>query len=141
MFHPLFGGEIHRRGLQECGFSGVLMGDHDNHPNRYPERDKPPDLNDLERRIGAARNVGKPQGLEHTPSTRSAYGVAFRLSVEMAAGLAIGGGIGWLLDSWLETSPWMLLVFMVLGFCAGLLNVIRAAAAISGSGLESDEED
>jgi len=58
---------------------------------------------------------------------QSAYGFAFRIGVELVVALAIGGGIGWLLDRWLGTLPLFLLVFFVLGAVAGLLNVFRAA--------------
>lgn len=58
---------------------------------------------------------------------QSAYGFALRIGVELVVALAIGGGIGWLLDRWLGTLPLFLLVFFVLGAVAGLLNVFRAA--------------
>jgi len=38
---------------------------------------------------------------------------------------AAGAVIGWLLDRWLGTKPWLILVFFILGFAAGLLNVYR----------------
>ena len=38
--------------------------------------------------------------------------------------------IGWLLDRWLGISPWGLIVFLLLGFAAGVLNVMRAAGVI-----------
>ena len=40
--------------------------------------------------------------------------------------------MGWLLDRWLHTSPWGLMVFLLLGFGAGVLNVMRAAG-LSGA--------
>jgi len=39
----------------------------------------------------------------------------------------VGAGLGWLLDRWLGTTPWGLIVFLLLGFAAGVLNVMRAA--------------
>lgn len=51
----------------------------------------------------------------------------FRLSTELVAGVVIGAIIGWLLDRWLRISPWGLIVFLLLGFAAGVLNVMRAA--------------
>ena len=55
-------------------------------------------------------------------------GLAFRVSVEIVSAVAIGVGIGWLLDGWLQTTPWLMVVFIVLGFAAGILNVYRLAA-------------
>jgi ATP synthase protein I len=40
--------------------------------------------------------------------------------------------VGWLLDRWLHISPWGLIVFLLLGFAAGVLNVMRAAAGLAG---------
>jgi len=57
-----------------------------------------------------------------------ALGLAFRVSVEIVSAVAIGVGIGWLLDGWLDTKPWMMVVFIVLGFAAGILNVYRMAS-------------
>jgi len=54
-------------------------------------------------------------------------GLAFRVSVEVVSALAVGLGIGWLLDQWLDTRPWLMLAFLLLGGCAGMLNVYRVA--------------
>ncbi len=51
----------------------------------------------------------------------------FRLSTELVAGVLVGALIGWALDRWLGISPWGLIVFLLLGFAAGVLNVVRAA--------------
>jgi ATP synthase protein I len=59
--------------------------------------------------------------------SRTAIGFAFRIGVELLAALLVGGGIGWLLDHWLGTTPLFLLIFFFLGAGAGMLNVFRAA--------------
>ena len=56
----------------------------------------------------------------------SAMARGLRLSTELVAGVIVGAGIGWLLDRWLGISPWGFIVFLLLGFTAGLLNVMRA---------------
>lgn len=53
-----------------------------------------------------------------------AYGL--RMSSELVAAILVGGLIGYGLDRWLGTTPWLFLVFFVLGFAAGILNVTRA---------------
>lgn len=50
-----------------------------------------------------------------------------RIAVEMAAAIGIGVAIGVLLDRWLGTAPWLLLLFFVIGFAAAILNVYRTA--------------
>jgi ATP synthase protein I len=61
----------------------------------------------------------------------SAMAQGFRLSSELVAGVLVGGGIGWGLDRLLGISPWGLIVFLLLGFAAGVLNVMRSAGVIA----------
>ena len=60
----------------------------------------------------------------------SAFARGFRLSTELVAGVLVGAALGWLLDRWLGISPWGLIVFLLLGFAAGILNVMRAAGVV-----------
>lgn len=57
----------------------------------------------------------------------NAMGVAFRIAADLIAGVLVGGFIGWQLDEWLNTKPFLLLIFLVLGTAAGVLNVVRSA--------------
>ncbi len=59
-----------------------------------------------------------------------ALGHALRLGVELVAGVAVGGFIGWALDRWLGTAPFLMVVFLILGAVAGIMNVIRTAKAM-----------
>ena len=51
----------------------------------------------------------------------------FRLSSELIAGVVVGALLGWALDHLLSTSPWGLIVLVLLGFIAGVVNVVRSA--------------
>ena len=62
----------------------------------------------------------------------SGYARGFRLSSELVAGVLVGAAIGWALDRLLGISPWGLIVFLLLGFAAGVLNVMRAAGVAPG---------
>jgi ATP synthase protein I len=64
----------------------------------------------------------------------------FRLSTELVAGVLVGAASGWLIDRWLGISPWGLIVFVLLGFAAGVLNVMRAAGLASGGVPDSTRE-
>lgn len=57
----------------------------------------------------------------------AALGQALRLGVELVAGVAVGGFIGWALDRFLGTAPFLMVVFLGLGAAAGIMNVVRTA--------------
>ncbi len=107
-----------------------------------------PALDDLEARLRAARRrqkggAGRGNGKGLTRFT--GLGLAFRIGVELVSGLAIGVGIGWLLDRWLGTGPWLMVVFFFLGSGAGILNVYRTVSGLGhavgyGAGEEEEEE-
>jgi len=66
-----------------------------------------------------------------TAARTSAMALGFRLSSELVAGVVVGAAIGWGVDRWLSTSPFGLIVFLLLGFTAGVVNVVRAAGVAS----------
>ncbi len=55
----------------------------------------------------------------------STWGVGFRAGVEVVSALVVGVAVGWFLDRWLGTWPWLFLLFFVFGSVAGVLNVYR----------------
>ena len=55
----------------------------------------------------------------------------FRLSSELVAGVVAGAMIGWGFDRLLSTSPWGLIVFFLLGFAAGVVNLVRSVSVSS----------
>jgi ATP synthase protein I len=61
----------------------------------------------------------------------SAMARGLRLSSELVAGVLVGAVIGWGFDRLLSTSPWGLIVFFLLGFTAGVINVMRTAGVAS----------
>jgi ATP synthase protein I len=103
-------------------------------------RDKSPDeaalsarLGSLDQRLSALRDNRKLR--TDQPASESGDGAArasalargFRLSSELIAGVLVGAGIGWGIDHLLSTSPFGLIVFFLLGFVAGIVNVVRSA--------------
>ncbi len=62
------------------------------------------------------------------------YGQAMKLSSEFIAGVAVGAGLGWMIDKLAGTSPWGLVVFLLLGFVAGVLNVLRSVGKVAEFG-------
>ena len=85
-----------------------------------PER-----LKALEAKIRAAKGEGeKTSKVEEHHSQAQ---LAWRMVIEMVAGLLIGFGIGYGLDTFLGTLPWMMLIFTMLGFAAGVRVMLRTA--------------
>ena len=66
----------------------------------------------------------------------SALARGLRLSAEFVAGILVGAALGWLMDRWLKTSPWGMFVFLLLGFAAGVLNMMRAAGVVAPNTLD-----
>lgn len=75
---------------------------------------------------------------ENRAATASGYARGFRLSSELVAGVVVGAGLGWGIDRALGISPWGLLVFLLLGFAAGILNVMRSAGVAVGGAPNND---
>jgi ATP synthase protein I len=95
------------------------------------DRDSPPKLDDFDARLKKAREGVKERARQSemlSPNLPgSAMGLAFRVGVELVAGVAVGAGIGYALDRWLGTGPWLMIVFFFLGAAGGMMNVYRAA--------------
>jgi len=95
-------------------------------------------LTHLDKRLSALqreRNIqGAQRGKEEQTASAKASAMArgFRLSSELVAGVVVGAVIGWGIDRLLSTSPWGLIVFFLLGFAAGVLNLMRAAGVAPG---------
>jgi ATP synthase protein I len=80
------------------------------------------------KRLGEAKTRREPVDRSAENRARGeAFAKAFRFVAELLIGVGIGGFIGWALDRQLGTGPWLLVVFVILGFAAGLATVIRSA--------------
>lgn len=64
-------------------------------------------------------------------SDASGLGQAFRLSAEFIAGVIAGGFLGWMLDSFVGSSPWGFIIGLLLGFGSGMLNMLRASGELN----------
>ncbi len=106
--------------------------------------------NDLAARIARARQEGAE--IQSARSARQSgmtgMGRGFRLATEFIAAILVGGVLGYALDVWLGTQPIALVVLLLIGFAAGVLNVIRAASEMNASspppadaGIVPDDED
>ena len=82
---------------------------------------------DFKTRLKIAKSKIKKQISPNEEKRGSFMGNAFKLGTELVAAVGVGTIIGFILDSWFGTKPWLIIVFFFLGAAAGMLNVIRAA--------------
>jgi ATP synthase protein I len=93
----------------------------------------PPSLDELDARIRKAREDQAPKGDDPDRGgglPQGALGLALRIGVDLVAAMIVGVGGGLLLDRWLGTAPWGLIVFFALGAAAGIMNVYRAVSGL-----------
>ena len=102
------------------------------------ERKEPPDdeaalsarLQRLGERLASVSRPSENGSGPRQTADRSAIARGLRLSTELVAGVLVGAGFGSLLDGWLGTSRWGLIVLVLVGFAAGVLIVMRAAGVV-----------
>ena len=73
------------------------------------------------------KNARKKLKVEKENQQTSNIGQAFKLSTELVAAVLVGTIIGFILDNWFDTKPWLIIIFFFVGVVAGILNVIRSA--------------
>ena len=94
-------------------------------------------FSDLSARIAAEKRdaeVAKGETGRRTSSLGKTWGSAFRLGTEFVAAVLVGGGLGYLIDRLLGTLPWGLIILLLTGFAAGILNMARAAGKVPKQG-------
>lgn len=98
------------------------------------------DKDDLDRRgkaldaALAARRPAAPDSEDTKNGTLQGVGSALKLSSEFIAAIIVGVGLGWFFDRIAGTSPWGLIVFLLLGFVAGVVNVLRSSGQMADFG-------
>ncbi len=82
---------------------------------------------DFKTRLKIAKSKIKKKVQSDSEKRGSFMGNAFKLGTELVAAVAVGTIIGFILDNWFGTKPWLIIIFFFLGAAAGMLNVIRTA--------------
>ena len=83
---------------------------------------------DFKTRLKIAKSKIKKQVQSDRDNRGTFMGNAFKLGTELVSAVAVGTIIGFILDSWFDTKPWLIIIFFFLGAGAGILNVIRTAS-------------
>ena len=82
---------------------------------------------DFKTRLKIAKSKIKNQVQSDIEKKGTFMGSAFKLGTELVSAVAVGTIIGFILDSWFDTKPWLIIIFFFLGTAAGILNVIKTA--------------
>ena len=83
------------------------------------------DDNNFKTRLRIAKKEILKKSLNENEKRGLFMGSAFRLGTELVAAVVVGTIIGFILDNWFDTKPWLIISFFFLGTAAGILNVIR----------------
>ena len=82
---------------------------------------------DFKTRLKIAKSKLKNNSESDEEKRGSFIGFAFKLGTELVASVAVGTIIGFILDTWFDTKPWLMIIFFFIGSAAGMLNVIKVA--------------
>ena len=85
------------------------------------------DLKEISTRLKIAKKKTKIYDDKGNGSNAASLGKALKISTELVASVVVGSTIGFILDSWFDTKPLLIIVFFIIGVIAGILNVIKVA--------------
>jgi len=105
---------------------------------QHPPSEDETSLEKLGGRISKARHAaGLEQSAAETDGMMgSGLGAAWRISIEIVVALVVCTGIGWALDYWFGSKPWLMLLFLFLGGAAGINNAVRTALRMDAQAAE-----
>lgn len=88
-------------------------------------------MDKLRKELGQAKGEAEEVARAPSENDRKGYSQALKISSEFIAAVIVGAMLGYLLDMALPTKPWGLIIFLLLGFCAGILNVLRVVGVVT----------
>tara|TARA_B110001454_G_C12287101_1_gene253644 strand:+ start:185 stop:460 length:276 start_codon:yes stop_codon:yes gene_type:complete len=84
-------------------------------------------LKEISTRLEIAKKKMKTNEKKIESSNAASLGKALKISTELVAAVVVGTTIGYILDSWFDSKPLLIICFFIIGVVAGILNVFRAA--------------
>ena len=78
-------------------------------------------------RLKIAKNKVKSKKSSKSEDSSSSMGTAFKMSTELVSAVVVGTIIGFILDNWFGTKPWLILIFFFIGVITGIMNVVKSA--------------
>jgi len=96
-------------------------------------------LDSLSRSLDAEQRGQAAAAAPRRSDTRG-FSLGIRLASEFVAAIIVGAAIGWGLDALAGTTPWGMIGFLLLGFAAGVVNVMRSAEKMASVESKRDED-
>ena len=87
-------------------------------------------LKEISTRLEIAKKKIKNKRIINNASNVASLGKALKISTELVAAVVVGTTLGFILDNWLDTRPWLTICFFFMGVAAGILNVIKSAKSM-----------
>ena len=84
-------------------------------------------LKKISARLEIAKKKFKKESKNNNGSNAASLGKALKISTELVAAVVVGTTLGFILDNWFDTRPWLTISFFFMGVAAGILNVIKSA--------------
>ena len=84
-------------------------------------------LKEISTRLEIAKKKIKKKQMKNNGSNAASLGTALKISTELVAAVVVGTTLGFILDNWFDTRPWLTISFFFMGVAAGILNVIKSA--------------
>ena len=85
------------------------------------------DLKKISTRLEIAKKKIKKNQIKNKGTNDASLGKALKISTELVAAVVVGTTLGFILDNWFDTKPWLTICFFFMGVTAGILNVIKSA--------------
>ena len=84
-------------------------------------------LKEITTRLEIAKKKIKKELMENKGTNVASLGNALKIGTELIAAVLVGSILGFILDNWFDTKPFITICFFFMGVTAGILNVIRSA--------------
>ena len=84
-------------------------------------------FSELSTRLKIAKKKANKNSFTNNKKNTSSLGTALKLSTEMVAAVLVGSIIGFILDNWFDSKPWLIIIFFFVGVVAGIINVVKSA--------------
>ena len=84
-------------------------------------------LKEITTRLEIAKKKIKKEVTENKGTNVASLGNALKIGTELIAAVLVGSILGFILDNWFDTKPFIMISFFFIGVAAGILNVIRSA--------------